>query len=76
MKEHGLSFFKKKILGVYAYKKEALKKEIRLHLYFDVKNNSYFFNRANQTSSKFEFDNTGRIQSDLSNRKRSAKLKN
>jgi hypothetical protein len=45
------------------------------HKFFDVKNHPKFFNRANQTSTKFCYDNTGRKQTPESNKKRSEKLK-
>ena len=40
-------------------KDEALEVEVILHKFYDVKNNPHFANQANQTSSKFDYDNTG-----------------
>lgn len=45
--------FHKKIVSVHATREEALAKEIRLHRYFDVRTHPLFFNRANQTSTRF-----------------------
>jgi hypothetical protein len=72
----GQKCFVKKIFGVYAYKVCALEQEVYLHKKFDVKNHPQFINLANQTSTKFEFVNCGKSQSEISNRKRSNKLKN
>lgn len=47
--------------------------EVFYHDFFDVKNHPKFFNRANQTSSKFCADNTGRVPTLESNQKRSEK---
>ena len=67
--------FQKKILGIFLFEKDALEAEIYYHHFFDVKNHPKFLNQANQTSQKFCYDNTGRVQSFESNRKRSEKLK-
>lgn len=67
--------FTKKILGIFLFKKDALEAEISYHHFFDVKNHPKFLNKANQTSQKFSYDNTGRIQTIESNKKRSEKLK-
>jgi len=40
-------------------REEALELEVILHKFYDVKNNPHFVNQANQTSSKFDYDNTG-----------------
>lgn len=40
-------------------REEALAAEVTLHNFYDVKNNPHFVNRANQTSLKFDYDNTG-----------------
>jgi len=40
-------------------REEALEAEVILHKFYDVKNNPHFVNQANQTSSKFDYDNTG-----------------
>lgn len=47
------SNYKYKIVAKFKTKEEALKREVRLHKKFDVKNHSKFYNAANQTSSKF-----------------------
>lgn len=52
-KTFGEGWFRKKILRVFDVREEALALEIRLHAFFDVKNHPFFFNRANQTSTKF-----------------------
>lgn len=40
-------------------REEALEAEVILHRFYDVKKNPHFVNQANQTSSKFDYDNTG-----------------
>ena len=40
-------------------REEALEAEVILHKFYDVKNNPHFVNQANQTSSKFDYDNSG-----------------
>nr|YP_764417.1 putative site-specific DNA endonuclease [Stigeoclonium helveticum]ABF60218.1 putative site-specific DNA endonuclease [Stigeoclonium helveticum] len=75
LKEFGATCFKKKILGVYTWIDTALNREIFLHKKFDVKNNPKFMNRANQTSTKFQFERTGIPQSEISNKKRSKALR-
>lgn len=47
----------KTILSTYATALEAVKEEIRLHSYYNVAVNPMFYNRAKQTSTKF--DTTG-----------------
>lgn len=49
--------FEYKILGIFNTKEEAVELEIKLHKLFDVKSNELFYNKANQTSTKF--DTTG-----------------
>jgi hypothetical protein len=39
----GVKWFRKKILGTYATRVEALAKEVSLHAWFDVKNHPLFF---------------------------------
>jgi len=45
--------FRKKILRVFKTREQALEYEIFLHQWFDVKTHPLFFNRANQTSTRF-----------------------
>lgn len=45
---YGALWFRKKILGIYETRKEALAKEIALHHRLQVKTHSRFFNRAHQ----------------------------
>ena len=49
----GQEFFKKKIVSRHKTREQALNKEIRLHERFNVKDNPFFFNQSNQTSTKF-----------------------
>jgi hypothetical protein len=67
--------FTKKILGIFLFEKDALEAEVSYHHFFDVKNHPKFLNQANQTSQKFCYDNTGRVQTFEANKKRSKKLK-
>ena len=53
IQRYGLASFTKKIVAIYATRAEAMAKEIALHARFDVKTHPLFFNRANQTSTKF-----------------------
>ena len=55
VKKYGELWFKKKMLVTYPTREQALLKEIELHLRFDVKSHPLFFNRVNQTSTKFSF---------------------
>lgn len=50
---YGLSCFTKKIVAVYLTQEGALAREVKMHAYYNVKDNPAFFNRANQTSTKF-----------------------
>ncbi len=50
---YGIDHFTKKIIATYATRAEALALEIKLHAYLDVKTHPLFFNKANQTSTKF-----------------------
>lgn len=50
---YGPLFFTKKILAVYPTKEAALAHEVRLHARLQVKAHPLFFNRANQTSTRF-----------------------
>ena len=50
---YGKAAFRKKIVATYATREAALALEVKLHAYFNVKDNPAFFNRANQTSTKF-----------------------
>lgn len=74
-KKYGNHHFSKRILGIYVSQEHAIQKEIYLHHYFDVKKHPKFYNLANQTSKKFEYDNTGRVQKLEVNKKRSEALK-
>ncbi|RUT50975.1 hypothetical protein [Campylobacter fetus] len=47
----------KEILGIFSNRSEALKNEIFWHNYHDIANNPTFYNKAKQTSTKF--DTTG-----------------
>ena len=53
-KKFGKEWFVKKIVSVYPTRQAALMKEIRLHHCFNVRDNSMFFNQANQTSLGFD----------------------
>jgi len=46
-------FGQKTILKVCATREEALEEEVRLHKLYNVKDNPNFYNKANQTSTKF-----------------------
>ncbi len=49
----GPEAFTKKVIATYPTRAEALALEVKLHHYFNVKDHPLFFNRANQTSTKF-----------------------
>lgn len=49
----GKECFKKKIIGCYPTKTEALAKEIQLHACFNVQDHPLFFNLSNQSSTGF-----------------------
>jgi len=53
IKKEGKDNFNKIILKRFETREEAFNYEIELHALFDVVNNPLFFNRANQTSSRF-----------------------
>lgn len=74
LKEHGISCFKKKIIGLYLTRSEAINKEIEYHARLKVDSNIFFLNLARQTDTKFFYDNAGRVQTGESNKKRSASL--
>lgn len=40
-------------------REEALAAEVVLHKFYNVKDNPHFANQSNQTSSKFDYDNSG-----------------
>lgn len=46
--------FRYKIVARFKTKEEALEREIRLHVMFDVGRNKSFYNRSKQTSKKFD----------------------
>lgn len=47
--------FRYKVVASFNTKEEALEREIRLHVIFDVGRNESFYNRAKQTSSNFSY---------------------
>lgn len=49
--------YRYKIVQIFTNAQKAIDREIKLHHKFDVKNHPYFYNKANQTSNKF--DTTG-----------------
>jgi hypothetical protein len=49
--------YKYKVVSIYLTRKEAIAKEVRLHTYFNVGVSIHFYNKAKQTSTKF--DTTG-----------------
>ena len=51
-------------------RKDAKRLEVKLHKKFDVKNHPKFINRANQTSSGFEYNWLGKTQKESSIKKR------
>lgn len=57
IKNQGINSFKKIILSKWSTRKEALVEEIRLHKKYNVELHRNYYNRANQTSDKF--DTTG-----------------
>jgi hypothetical protein len=69
-KKHGAQYLKKKILGIYSTSQEALEQEIKYHARLKVDKTPRFLNQARQTSTGFYFDNTGRVQTEESNKKR------
>lgn len=75
LKKNDFNSVTKKILGLYLTEYEALSKEVRYHSKLKVDTNKAFLNQARQTSTAFLYDNTGRIQTSESNRKRSEALK-
>lgn len=74
-RQHGSFCFKKKILGIYLTKQEALNHEVRYNETFKVDTNKAFLNKARQSTTAFFYDNTGSIQTAESNEKRSIALK-
>jgi YD repeat-containing protein len=74
LKEHGISCFKKKIIGLYSSSSEAINKEVEYHARLKVDSNLNFLNIARQTTTKFFYDNAGRVQTEESNKKRSTRL--
>lgn len=76
IKETGIESFSKEILSIWENREDAIKEEIRLHQEFDVANNNEYFNKAKQTSSKFNYDATGKIVSNETRKKLSIAAKN
>jgi hypothetical protein len=74
-RQHGSKCLNKKILGIYLTKQEALAREVLYHETLKVDTNKAFLNKAKQTTTAFFYDNTGSIQTDESNEKRSKALK-
>lgn len=52
-KQLGQECFYKKIVSVYPTRFLAISKEIRLHSFFNLKAHPFFFNKANQISTRF-----------------------
>jgi endogenous inhibitor of DNA gyrase (YacG/DUF329 family) len=75
IKKDGLECFEKKILGIYLTQKEALFTEVKYHSTLQVDSNEKFLNQARQSTTRFLYDNTGRVNTAESNQKRSAALK-
>ena len=50
--------YKYKVVSVYLTSEQAIAKEIKLHNKFDVGANSHFYNKAKQTSTKFNLAGT------------------
>jgi hypothetical protein len=50
-------------------RKEALEAEVILHKFYDVKNNPHFTNQSNQSTTKFDYDNTGITMSNETKKK-------
>ena len=71
IKKLGKKSFKKKILGIFVKKEIALEEEVLYHKKFIVSTHPRFLYKALQTTTGFEFDNTGRVNSIESNIKRS-----
>ena len=73
-------FVYKEVLGVFSTREEAVAHEIELHKLLDVAKSDRFYNRARQTSSKFDTsgvnldrseEHNNKIQAALTGRKRS-----
>jgi hypothetical protein len=65
---------KKRILKIHASRKEAIKHEIYLHYKYDVGKNSEFYNRAKQTSTKYDTSGIPNPHSEETRRKLSKAL--
>ena len=52
-RSYGPEYWTKRVISDYPTHTGALALEVRVHAYFDVRNHPLFFNRANQTSTKF-----------------------
>lgn len=75
IRTYGHSAFRKKILGVFVTEELVGQAEVTYHASLDVRNNCYFFNQANQTSSAFLYSPIGITQTPESNAARSAALR-
>lgn len=70
------SYFEYKIVGVFtSTRTEAIKMEVFLHKYYNVKNNPSFYNKANQTMTGFMFDTNGIPKTETHRKKISDSLK-
>ena len=74
-RKHGSKCLKKKILGIYLTKQEALAREVLYHETLKVDTNKAFLNQARQTTTAFFYDNTGSIPTAESNERRSIALR-
>jgi hypothetical protein len=75
IKEKGIENFKKKILGVFATREEAIAHEIKFHSRLQVDDNPPFLNILRQTSVRFRYGNKGSEHIAKANAMRSAKLR-
>jgi hypothetical protein len=62
------------ILATFDSEEKALEAEVLLHSFFEVNNNPHFANRAQQTSSKFCYDSTGKPNPGSSTKRRELNL--
>ena len=76
IKQQGKECFIKEILSVWDKREHAVLEEIRLHDEYSVNENIEFYNKAKQTSSKFDYNSTGKIVSEETKKKLSIAAKN
>lgn len=62
--------YKYKIVSIYLSSAEALRKEVKLHYKFDVGVNPRFYNKAKQTSTKFDTTGSKMIKEQLEKHKK------